>query len=515
MTSPSGASASASATEETPLVTCDNNNGATNLNNTDNESTRLWEELDAPWPSTFERAVSLLASPVVSKDQVELYTTSPKPGSTPLALQRRRNLQRGFYSPGGTSPQAAALAQRRALEGEQRRAMTLEDAEVGDATRVAKVQALGGRVDATHSKLAAKAQKAKEYRQQFLLQAEQQQQKKTKPRDDGAAHLTDSERETMLRSPGYAKEIQSLRYSKEKAAQQQQQSPSSGAGSATVLQSAFNLANILMGVGLLGLPFGFKVAGYAGGLICTLVFGVITWRTAILIGRELNGDPRPSHTFCDNPFKSPHAPGTAHGRLFPPIQGFPDIAQSFGYSGRVVLSILLYFELFSCVCIFFVAIGDHLHSIFPAVPQETHVIVAATISLVPTIFLHTPRLLSYFSMVGTFATVAVVATVVLAALSQGSQVDKIMKQTQAPPEQEAYRAWGDSQGWILCLGLVAYCFSGHAIVPSIYTSMKEPQRFEEMVTITFAIVMCVCLAVVRDDEIICVNERANGCCVTK
>ena len=166
--------------------------------------------------------------------------------------------------------------------------------------------------------------------------------------------------------------------------------------------------------------------------------------------------------------KSPHAPGTAHGRLFPPIQGFPDIArQSFGQSGCLVLSILLYFELFSCVCIFFVAIGDHLHSIFPTVLQETHVIAAASISLVPTIFLHTPRLLSYFSMVGAFATVAVVATVVLAALTQGSQVNKMMEQTHAPSEQEAYQAWGDLRGWILCLGLVAYCFSGHAIVPCI------------------------------------------------
>ena len=134
------------ATEELPLVTVDNNAAS---NNTDNESTRLWEELDAPWPSTFERAVSVLASPVVSRDQVELCTTSPKPGSTPFALQRRRNLQRGFYSPGGTSPQASALAQRRAQQDEQRRAMTLEDAEVGVAARVAKVQALGGRVDAT------------------------------------------------------------------------------------------------------------------------------------------------------------------------------------------------------------------------------------------------------------------------------------------------------------------------------------------------------------------------------
>ena len=116
---------------------------------------------------------------------------------------------------------------------------------------------------------------------------------------------------------------------------QQSSSTSSSAGTgATVLQSAFNLANILMGVGLLGLPFGFAVAGWAGGLLCTTAFGVITWRTSLLIGRELNGDPRPSHYFDDNPYKSPHAPGSAHGRLLPPIAGFPDIARrAFGRTG--------------------------------------------------------------------------------------------------------------------------------------------------------------------------------------
>ena len=115
-----------------------------------------------------------------------------------------------------------------------------------------------------------------------------------------------------------------------------------------------------------------------------------------MIGCKLNGDPRPLHYFDDNPYKAPHAPGSAHGRLLPPIAGFPDIAcRAFGHTGCLVLSILLYFELFLCVCIFFVAIGDHLHSLFPQLSQATHMVLAAAISLVPTIFLHTPRLLSH------------------------------------------------------------------------------------------------------------------------
>eukprot|EP00977_Amphora_coffeiformis_P030338 scaffold46413_cov237-Amphora_coffeaeformis.AAC.1 len=41
----------------------------------------------------------------------------------------------------------------------------------------------------------------------------------------------------------------------------------------------------------------------------------------------------------------------------------------------------------------------------------------------------------------------------------------------------------DASGLMFSLGLVSFCFSGHAIVPAIYTSMKHPQDFESMGTL--------------------------------
>jgi hypothetical protein len=52
------------------------------------ENEQLWAEFDQPWPATFERSVSLLASPVISFKEADLYTKSPKPGNTPLAARR-------------------------------------------------------------------------------------------------------------------------------------------------------------------------------------------------------------------------------------------------------------------------------------------------------------------------------------------------------------------------------------------------------------------------------------------
>lgn len=110
-------------------------------------------------------------------------------------------------------------------------------------------------------------------------------------------------------------------------------------------------------------------------------------------------------------------------------------------------------------------------------------ITVAALSMIPTIILRTPALLSYLSMVGSVATAAVVLAVITSAVAWDS--------SSAPPTYTSI----DANGLPLAFGLVAYCFSGHAIVPSIYTSMEKPQDFEKMVTMTFGIVVACSIAV--------------------
>jgi solute carrier family 32 (vesicular inhibitory amino acid transporter) len=156
--------------------------------------------------------------------------------------------------------------------------------------------------------------------------------------------------------------------------------------------------------------------------------------------------------------------------------------------------------------------GDHLHTLIPAVSAATHMILVSLVSMVPTIFLRTPALLSYLSMVGTVATIAVVLTVVSAGLLEGDVVDHdaaasaagltteptVMATdavlTRSSSSSQHHCNW-DANGLPLAFGLVVFCFSGHAIVPNIYTSMQEPHRFDYMVSLTFAIVAVCSLAV--------------------
>ena len=162
-------------------------------------------------------------------------------------------------------------------------------------------------------------------------------------------------------------------------------------------QCIFNMANILMGVGMLGLPYIFKSAGWFGGAFVTLFFSSVAYRTSILLGRELNGDARPIALFFDTK--------NAPSRMRKPINSFPAIArEAFGKCGTILLSSVLYFELFSCLAIFFVTLGDHLHTLFPQISVTQHMIHVSFALAVPTALLRTPTLLSYLSAVGTVAT---------------------------------------------------------------------------------------------------------------
>lgn len=293
-----------------------------------------------------------------------------------------------------------------------------------------------------------KAKEAAEYRARILKQQE------------------GSKQDTAQLSPAFNKEKVSLVRSKKHKADTEKVRKDLD-GKATTAQCVFNLSNILMGVGLLTLPYTCKVAGTIGGVIAIVSLGFISWRTSIMIGRSLNGDCRPLSCFDDPPWKTPLQPGsTPEARMRKPISGFPEIArEAFGNFGSFMLACVLYFELFSCIGIFLVSIGDHIHTLFPGHPTSVYMIGTALFSGIPVILLRTARLLSYLSMVGTVATICVVCAVVLSYLFEGDITERIANSIpeSEPPYHEAFRL----SGMPLSLGLVAYCFSGHAIVPCV------------------------------------------------
>lgn len=62
--------------------------GSNNLSPSSQDA-EIWQEMDQPWPATFERSISLLSSPLINTSDADHFTKSPKPGNTPIAARRR------------------------------------------------------------------------------------------------------------------------------------------------------------------------------------------------------------------------------------------------------------------------------------------------------------------------------------------------------------------------------------------------------------------------------------------
>eukprot|EP00531_Pseudo-nitzschia_arenysensis_P018428 CAMPEP_0116154178 /NCGR_PEP_ID=MMETSP0329-20121206/21639_1 /TAXON_ID=697910 /ORGANISM="Pseudo-nitzschia arenysensis, Strain B593" /LENGTH=605 /DNA_ID=CAMNT_0003651135 /DNA_START=45 /DNA_END=1862 /DNA_ORIENTATION=+ len=438
------------ANESTPLVNNDmesqQSEGSGSSGRPQDVESTLWEEMDLPWPATFERSISLLASPVIKAEKAKDFTKSPKPGNTPLALRRRMLIRANSVN----TPEFSGLVP-------PRRSTRKYYDNVNDVRRVGsmdfqstkahlKAQAKLVSLEKTQKDLEAKNKDAAEYRKK-ILSKQQPEKKKTKS--------VSSEKTTFS-------------------------------------QCVFNLANILMGVGLLGLPFTFAISGYLGGTFAIISFALVCWKTSILIGRELNGDPRPLSVFANEKGSKPIE------RMRKPIRSFPDIArEAFGNTGAVALGIVLYFELFSCLAIFIVSVADHMHELFPSVSVTTHMIGFTIFSAIPVIVFRTAGLLSYLSLIGTIATICVVLAVVFSFFVEGDITEDLEAISDSSSEQVTgshHQNWNTS-GLAAAFGLVAYCFSGHAIVPSIYNSMEKPHEFERVIDVTFTIVVAACLAI--------------------
>eukprot|EP00559_Dactyliosolen_fragilissimus_P002359 CAMPEP_0184862106 /NCGR_PEP_ID=MMETSP0580-20130426/6627_1 /TAXON_ID=1118495 /ORGANISM="Dactyliosolen fragilissimus" /LENGTH=707 /DNA_ID=CAMNT_0027359833 /DNA_START=66 /DNA_END=2186 /DNA_ORIENTATION=+ len=469
------------------------------------------KELEMPWPATLERSLSILAGPTMDTKKIEAVTRSPKIiGLNQMTRAKRsmKDLKRGYHTPDPSPGYQTLSPEQQFMQGIKK----MKSLDFSSATKKESLS----KSQETLVKQEMKAMEAKLYRQKLLN------------RRDLSGHsnrrIKRTSEEYQTYSPGYQKELETDSIRKEiKKDEMKNGHGSQQKNKASYWQCVFNMANILMGVGMLGLPYVFASAGWIGGVFVSIIFGLTAYRTSILLGRMMNGDPRPSSEFNDDPFKTPTIPGsTASARMCKPIRSFPGIARiAFGQYGNILLSIVLYFELFSCLCIFLVTMGDHLNALFPSKTVTEFQIYSAFALIIPIALLNTPTLLSYLSAVGTFATIAVVLSVLGYAISEGDVADE-MKELDGIDEQTIppYHILWRTAGLPIAFGMIAYTYSGHAIIPNIYVSMEKPREYESMIRTTFVIVFISCLVVAAsgyylfgstvDDQITVTMEKFNN-----
>uniref|UniRef100_A0A803MC54 Amino acid transporter transmembrane domain-containing protein n=1 Tax=Chenopodium quinoa TaxID=63459 RepID=A0A803MC54_CHEQI len=160
------------------------------------------------------------------------------------------------------------------------------------------------------------------------------------------------------------------------------------------LKTVFNGINVILGNGILIVPYALAHGGWLSLILFIIIAGVATY-TSLLLKRCMDVDPR--------------------------IRTYSHIGEyAFGNAGKVIVSIVLYAELYMATTSYLISEGDNLYKLFPGfsvgvfgIPIEgkSCFIIIVALILLPTVLLDSLSILAYISAVGVLASLLILGSV--------------------------------------------------------------------------------------------------------
>ncbi|KAJ6801256.1 vacuolar amino acid transporter 1-like [Iris pallida] len=222
-------------------------------------------------------------------------------------------------------------------------------------------------------------------------------------------------------------------------------------------RTCLNGVNTLAGLGMLSIPYALSQGGWLSLVLLTAV-AIVCCYTGLLLQRCMDSNMH--------------------------VRTYPDVGElAFGSTGRIIVSVFMYLELYLVAIEFLILEGDNLHKLFPhtnfnlaglkITGKQGFVLITALIIL-PTTWLRNLGVLAYVSVGGVFSSLVLVCCVLWA-----GGIDGV-----------GFHGRGtliDFEGIPTALSLFAFCYSGHAVFPTIYSSMKDRTMFPKVLFVCFTL----------------------------
>ncbi|KAM7267312.1 hypothetical protein ACFE04_009478 [Oxalis oulophora] len=212
-----------------------------------------------------------------------------------------------------------------------------------------------------------------------------------------------------------------------------------------------------MRVGILSVPYALAAGGWLS-LILLFVIAAASHYSGLLIQRCMDVDPS--------------------------IRTYPDIGkQAFGETGRLIVSVFMYVELYLVGTGFLILEGDNLQTLFPNVAVEIAgvnisgrylFIIIVALVILPTVWLDNLSLLSYVSASGVMASAIILVSIFWTGAFEGV----------------GFQHKGTLVNWKgipTAVSLYAFCYCAHPVFPTLYTSMRSQKQYSKVMLVCFTL----------------------------
>jgi solute carrier family 32 (vesicular inhibitory amino acid transporter) len=203
----------------------------------------------------------------------------------------------------------------------------------------------------------------------------------------------------------------------------------------------------LAGVGILSIPYALSQGGWLS-LVIFITIAIICFYTGILLQRCIDSSSL--------------------------VKTYPDIGElAFGQKGRIIVAMFLYLELYLVSIDFLILEGDNLEKLFPnanfhvaglKIGSRQGFVLIFSLLVLPTTWLRSLNKLACIAVGGVLASFILIASVLRVGAFDGVGFH----------EKGVVVKWS---GIPTAMSLYAFCFSGHAVFPMIYTGMRNKKIF--------------------------------------